>query len=221
MEEISRDGPFRMSDKPGSGKRLQSLIADAGEVPLTLDQELRFERYLSLIQHWNGKTNLTSIRDQGGILSRHFVECIAFARLLPPAIQSLLDFGSGAGFPGIPIAICHEDIAVTLAESQGKKAAFLNEAVRALELNAKVHSARAEEQEQVYDAVVLRAVDKMGEAVHSASQLVKAGGWLGLMTSEADRERLIEAAGEGFDWSNPSPLPGSESRQVVFGRKNQ
>ena len=84
------------------------------------------------------------MRDEQGILSRHFVESIVVARELPQGIRTLLDFGSGAGLPGIPIALCRPEIAVTLAESQGKKAAFLQEAVRVLAISAMVHAGRAE-----------------------------------------------------------------------------
>ncbi len=221
MAEVKWKGKPEMSEGLGSGERLQSLLVSAGLNRLTDDQAIKFAGYLALIQRWNTKTNLTSVRNEEGILSRHFVECIACTRLLPSCIRTLLDFGSGAGFPGIPIAICREDIAVTLAESQGKKAAFLNEALRVLELNAKVHSGRAEDLDQVFDAVVLRAVDRMTEAVRSAAQLVSLEGWLGIMTSDADQDRLVEAAGTGFEWGNPTPLPGSESRLVALGRKRK
>ena len=90
----------------------------------------------------------------------------------------MLDFGSGAGFPGIPISLCRPEIQVTLAESQGKKAAFLQEAVRVLGLAAKVHAGRAETAATRFDCVVLRAVDRMELAVQVASGLVgPAAGW--------------------------------------------
>ena len=94
----------------------------------------RFEEYLALILRWNSRMNLTAIRDEEEILARHFVESIACAQHFPEGIGTLLDFGSGAGFPGIPIALCRPEIAVTLAESQSKKAAFLQETVRILGL---------------------------------------------------------------------------------------
>ena len=81
--------------------------------------------YLELLLKWNAKLNLTSIRTSDEILKRHFVESIFCAHQLPEGVKTLLDFGSGGGFPGVPIAICRPDIAVTLSESQGKKAAFL------------------------------------------------------------------------------------------------
>ena len=96
--------------------------------------EDRFDAYLSLIVRWNARTSLTAIRDEEGIVSRHFVESIACAVAVPAGVRTLLDFGSGAGFPGIPIALCRPEISVTLAESQNKKAAFLREAIRTLEL---------------------------------------------------------------------------------------
>ena len=101
----------------------------------------KFEAYLSLILRWNTRMNLTAVRTEEAILSVHLVESIACARALPAGISTLLDFGSGAGFPGIPIALCRPEIAVTLAESQGKKAAFLQEAVRVLGITVKVHAA--------------------------------------------------------------------------------
>ena len=119
-----------------------------------------------------------------GHLSRHFIESIAVARNLPLGIGTLLDFGSGAGLPGIPIALCRPEIVVTLAESQSKKAAFLQEVVRVLGLEAKVHAQRAEVLRTVFDCVTMRAVDKMPKAVAAAVPLVAPAGWLALMTTD-------------------------------------
>ena len=112
----------------GVGARLTELLADTGLGMLDAEEARLFEIYFSLLIRWNARVNLTSVRSQEGILSRHFMESIACARALPAEVSTLLDFGSGGGFPGIPIAICRPEIAVTLAESQGKKAAFLQEA---------------------------------------------------------------------------------------------
>lgn len=202
-----------------TGERLNQLLTDFGLATLDPALTSRFESYLSLMLRWNSRTNLTAVREAEGILARHFVECIACARALPAGIGTLLDYGTGAGLPGIPIALCRPEIAVTLAESQGKKAAFLQEAVRTLGLSAKVHSARADALRTTFDLVVLRAVDKMSEAVASATGLVAAGGWLGLMTTTTDLDQLHSAAGPGFRWSEPVALPGSERRILSLGRK--
>jgi 16S rRNA (guanine527-N7)-methyltransferase len=202
-----------------AGVRLNALLAEAGLAPLDGVLARRFEEYLSLLLRWNARVNLTAIRDEEGILRRHFVESIACARLLPAGIATLLDFGSGAGFPGIPIALCRPEIAVTLAESQGKKAAFLSEAVRVLGLDAKVHSGRAEALSNVFDCITLRAVDKMERAVQAAGQMVRPGGWLALMTTGKELEALKAAAGVEFVWTPQVLLPGGEERLLALGER--
>jgi 16S rRNA (guanine527-N7)-methyltransferase len=201
------------------GVRLNALLAEAGQVPLDPLQASRFESLLSLFLRWNARINLSAIRDEDGILSRHFVESIACARALPAGISTLLDFGSGAGFPGIPIAICRPEILVTLAESQGKKAAFLREALRVLKISANVHSGRAEDLHAVFDCVTLRAVDKMQLAVQSAAHLVRPGGWLALMTTTAALPALKSSAGAEFSWSAAPLFPGSDDRLLALGKR--
>ncbi len=202
-----------------AGIRLNVLLAEAGQAPLDAALAGRFEDYLSLLLRWNARVNLTAIRTEEGILSRHFIESIACARALPAGIHTLLDFGSGAGFPGIPIALCRPEIAVTLAESQGKKAAFLREAVRVLGIAAKVHSARAETLKTHFDCVTLRAVDKMGLAVQAAGRLVRPGGWLALMTTSTALPALDTAAGAELSWPSLFPLPGGTDRLLALGAR--
>lgn len=199
--------------------RLNALLVAAGQEPLAAETAARFAAYLGLFLRWNEKTNLSAVRDEEGILRRHFVESIACARALPAGVKTLLDFGSGAGLPGIPIALCRPEIAVTLAESQGKKAAFLREAVRVLGLRATVHGARAEELTVQYDCVTLRAVDRMEAAVCVAARLVAPGGWLVLMTTAREQARQTTAAGEEFLWAHTVPLPGGEDRLLALGER--
>jgi len=208
----------------GASSRLNDLLQKAGLDPVDDDTLSQFTAYLSLFIRWNERINLSSVRDEEGILSRHIVESIAVARSLPPEVATLLDFGSGGGLPGIPIAlcrplICRAPIVVTLAESQGKKAAFLQEAVRVLGIAAKVHPDRAEALEAVFDCVVMRAVEKMPQAVAAAVKLVAPDGWLALMTTDARLAELQSAAGEQFRWEQPVRLPGSEARILALGRK--
>jgi 16S rRNA (guanine527-N7)-methyltransferase len=209
-----------MTESPNpAGPRLNALLAASAQPPLDPTQTHHFEALLSLFLRWNARINLTSIRDQDGILSRHFVESIACARALPSGISTLLDFGSGAGFPGIPIALCRPEIAVTLAESQGKKAAFLREAVRVLGLSITVHAGRAEALTTQFDCVTLRAVDKMERAVQSAAQLVRPGGWLALMTTTSALPTLKASAGANFSWSAAPLLPSSNDRLLALGKR--
>ncbi|HEY2859415.1 MAG TPA: 16S rRNA (guanine(527)-N(7))-methyltransferase RsmG [Terracidiphilus sp.] len=200
------------------GARLNALLKEAGQEELPAETAVRFEAYLELLQRWNARTNLTAIRDEDGILRRHFVESIVCARALP-SMKTVLDFGSGAGLPGIPIALCRPELVVTLAESQGKKAAFLREAGRVLQLGIRVHAGRAEVLATKFDCVVLRAVDRMLEAVGMAAGLVAVGGWLGLLTTEAEVGMLKAAAGRGIDWGAPVTMPGGDDRKLFLGSR--
>jgi len=141
--------------------------------------------YLDLLVKWNARTNLTSIREPEEMVRRHFGESLFAGAQLADRVTdgtTLLDFGSGAGFPGLPIQLSRPELAVTLAESQGKKASFLREAVRTLGLKTEVWAGRVETMPPVagvkreFDVVTMRAVDDMGRAVVEARGRVKAGG---------------------------------------------
>ena len=198
---------------------LNDFLVEAGLPPLDSVLSARFDTYLGLIVRWNRRINLTSVRDEEWIRRRHFVESIACARALPAGIATLLDFGSGAGLPGIPITLCRPEIEVTLAESQNKKAAFLREAVRVLGISTRVYSGRAELLDSRFDCVVLRAVDRMDRATRAAAGLVVPGGWLALLIAAADVGELQAAAGGSFVWRSTIPLPGSDRRILALGER--
>jgi 16S rRNA (guanine527-N7)-methyltransferase len=202
----------------GTGARLNALLEQSGIAPLKPEIIEKFQIYLSLIIRWNTRFNLTSLRTEDAILSNHLAECVACAMAVPFGVRTLLDFGSGAGLPGIPVAICRPEIAVTLAESQNKKASFLQEAARSLEISVKVHAGRAEELKISFDCVTLRAVDKMPKAVATAAKLVAPKGWLALMTTNADLAGLQKAAGAGFSWSDSVRLPCGDERIMALGQ---
>jgi 16S rRNA (guanine527-N7)-methyltransferase len=197
---------------------LNQLLQSAGQPSLSTGEGQAFQDYLSLLLKWNAKLNLTAIREPELILRRHFLECILCARLIPTGISTLLDFGSGGGFPGIPIAICRREMEVTLGESQSKKAAFLREVVRTLRLQARVEHRRAETIQASFQAVTLRAVDKMEQAVRSASGLVATDGLFILMAGLGDLGRFQQAA-QGFHWSEPVLLPGTSQEIILIGTK--
>jgi 16S rRNA (guanine527-N7)-methyltransferase len=140
--------------------------------------------YLDLLLKWNARTNLSAIRAPEEIVQRHFGESLFAARHLPSA-STLLDLGSGAGFPGLPIALAHPHLTVTLAESQNKKAAFLREVVRTLRVGTEVWPHRAETLPpgRLFDVVTLRAVDNPEFAIASAHQLLAPGGTILHLTS--------------------------------------
>jgi 16S rRNA (guanine527-N7)-methyltransferase len=127
--------------------------------------------YLDLLLKWNARTNLTAIRNPEEIVRRHFGESLFAAQHLSLAATTLLDFGSGAGFPGLPIALLHPGIQVTLAESQNKKATFLREVVRTLNLTTEIWAARVETmpEARLFHTITLRAVDNMAAAMEAAA----------------------------------------------------
>ena len=200
--------------------RLNQLLEQAGSPPLNFEASEKFTAYLTLLQRWNTRTNLTAIRDAEGIQTRHFLESILCAGKLPENIISVLDFGSGAGFPGIPIALMRKDLSITLAESQNKKAAFLREAVRTLNLKSTVHSGRAQAIKSTFDCITLRAVDNMAQAIPAAIQLLNPNGLLAIMTTTEDTlpiQRLAEQSAQ-FLWRQPEPLPPNSNRILLLGQ---
>jgi 16S rRNA (guanine527-N7)-methyltransferase len=151
-----------------SESEIADLLAQYLAPPTAILPQLSL--YLDLLLKWNARTNLTAIRDPQEIVRRHFGESLFTAAHLPPA-ATLLDFGSGAGFPGLPIQLLLPNLQVTLAESQNKKATFLREVIRTLGLKTEVWAARVETmpEARTFDIVTLRAVDDMTTALAAAA----------------------------------------------------
>jgi len=207
------------------------------EAPFSLDgmrlderTVVQLEEYLALILKWNARINLTATRKPEEILQRHFAESVFAAHLVPTKVKTLLDFGSGAGFPGVPIAICRPEIAVTLAESQKKKAMFLREVVRTLGLKAEVWAGRVEAMadpvaarqlasgvpaSRIFDAVTLRAVDKMAQACELAVERLVSGGWLAVFATRKTETALDRL--KGIRWGTAVTIPGSEQEILRTG----
>jgi 16S rRNA (guanine527-N7)-methyltransferase len=175
--------------------------------------------YGNLLLQWNARLSLTAIRDEAELVERHLMEGV-FAAAHHPDASAALDFGSGAGIPGIPIALCRASIHVTLAESQRKKAAFLQEALRRLDLRASVHAGRAEMLPPAsFDAVWMRAVDKSAAMLPAAASLVADGGALCLFgTSEPPDLQFPGLTFPGtWQWKS-IPVPGANTRVLHIGR---
>ena len=124
---------------------------------LTGDQLTLLERHYQLLLRWNQKMNLTRITSVGDAVRYHYCESLYLARSLPGGALRIVDIGSGAGFPGIPVAIYRPDCEIHLVESHQRKAVFLSEATRNLS-NTRVWAVRSEELTQTYDWMISRAV---------------------------------------------------------------
>jgi 16S rRNA (guanine527-N7)-methyltransferase len=200
--------------------QIEAEFSGAGLSALPSGAYQQFQTYLDLLLRWNQRLNLTAIRDPLQVIKRHFVESAFVAQHLPVGITSLLDYGSGAGFPGIPIAICRPEIRVTLAEAQGKKASFLQEVLRVLALPGEVYVGRVEAMPEMslFDAVSMRAVEKMELAIPIASSRTRR--YLVLLTTGKSA-----AASQVFtpelEWLEPVPLPNSAQMILAVGRRKE
>ncbi len=149
---------------------------------LAPDTQEKLLDYIALIEKWNRVYNLTAIREPERMVSHHLLDSLAVAPHLHA--KRLLDVGSGAGLPGIPLALANPDMQVTLLDSNHKKAAFLNQAVMELKLkNAEVCAERVEswQTERRFDVIISRAFSDMGEFVRITRHLLAPGGLFAAM----------------------------------------
>ena len=179
--------------------------------------------YLALLQRWNQTYNLTAIRDPREMLVKHVLDSLAMHAHLA-GIGTLADLGTGAGLPGIPLAIALPQLQVTLVESNGKKARFLREAVRQLQLgNVKVAESRIEafDAPGSFDAITARALATLPLILELGGHLLAPAGRLLAMKGVLPAE---EIAALPADWhvlaTHPLQVPGlgAERHLVEVGR---
>ncbi len=201
--------------------RISELLSPfLGKTALSDRQLSAVWTYLEIILKWNSKINLTAIRNADEIVTRHFGESFfVAARLLPDqnSNSSVIDIGSGAGFPGLPIKIWSPGIALTLVESNQRKATFLREVVRALAF-AKVDAAteRAENIAIQADVVTLRAVERFESVLPVIQNLLKPEGHAALLIGLSQVE--VAKTALPLQWQEPIAIPLSQSRVLLVGR---
>jgi len=154
--------------------------------------------------------NLTSVPPGPEMVERHYGESLFFGAHLPVTAVSIVDIGSGAGFPGVPLAIQEDSRRVTLVESNQKKAVFLKEAARSL-INVSVLATPAEEVRRTFDWIVSRAVDPT-EVLRLLPRLALR---VGLMIGEGDVSDVKKRT--DIAWSEPIQLPWGDRRFCVYG----
>jgi 16S rRNA (guanine527-N7)-methyltransferase len=203
---------------------------------LTPRQIEQFEAYYSMLVDWNSRINLTAITDPEGVQVRHFLDSLTVGAALraemdaprSPSGFSLIDVGTGAGFPGVPLKIIWSEMRLVLADSIGKKTAFLKELVAALGLeNVAVITARAEElgqdkaHREKYGAVTARAVASLPVLCEYCLPLAKVGGWLaapkkGDISQEIkDAKKASKLLGGGEPKVHRFVLPGENEERFV------
>jgi 16S rRNA (guanine527-N7)-methyltransferase len=183
---------------------------------IQLDQ---IQKYISLLLLWNQKISLTSIENPQELVSRHFGESLFGARCIKRGACRLADVGSGAGFPGLALKIALPELQVFLIEQDTRKATFLNEVIRALNLDgAKVlrsqYEALAPEIAN-FDVIVSRAVGDHKSLLKWAAPRLSDAGEALLWIGAEDAARL--SALPTWQWHLPHAIPGSRNRVLLSG----
>ena len=192
---------------------LEPYLAPFGGGMLSSPLIAQVSTYLDLLIRWNARVSLTAIRQPEEMIQRHFGESFFTAGHLSAQLSSaaeVLDYGSGPGFPGLPMQMLLPELRVTVAESQAKKVAFLREVIRTLGLQAEVWPRRVEElpSGRRFDVVTMRAVEKMAATMEGAATRVREDGWVAALVGSA-----IEVTG-----AEEFLIPGSEHRRLLLWR---
>ena len=187
-----------------------------------------FLLYLRELKEWNQKVNLTSLKDDTAIIKNHFIDSLAIIPHLPTA-SSLLDMGSGAGFPGVPLKIAQPPLQITLLEATRRKANFLRHLIRTLELphittlegRAEAYTAH-DHPHPLFDIVISRALSRLKTFLLLGAPFVKKGGYLVAMKGAKAEEELHESqetlGNLSFSASRIKEvhLPGSKKKRCLI-----
>ncbi len=202
------------------------LITGAREIgiDLSIEQENSLFIYLAELKKWNRKINLTAIRDEQDIIIKHVLDSLTYTKGFGPRPGlRLMDMGSGAGFPAVPIKLVWPGIAVTMVESIHKKASFLRHVVRTLALSdVEVVDERTERLSEqflnAFDVVTARAFASINSAVESARPFLKKGGSLVLSRGpqETVSEDVLTSAGMIIEKKTELTLPHSDYRRIIW-----
>ncbi len=180
---------------------LMKSACDSVEMAFDEDKYNKFITYKNLLQEWNEKINLTAITEDEEVIKKQFIDCIkAFNEKQFKEAKTLIDVGTGAGFPGLPIAIMRDDLKVTLLDSLNKRVNFLNQVKNSLGLEnvTTIHSraedgARNKELREKFDIATSRAVANMAVLSEFCLPYVEVGGYFIALKGPAITDELNEA----------------------------
>ena len=208
------------------------LAARAGEagIPLTAEQIGQFSVYNEMLLDWNTRMNLTTLTAPEDVAVKHIIDSLtAYDAALFDGARTLIDVGTGAGLPGIPLAVYAPHLTVTLLDSLNKRVRFLTEVTAAMGLqNVRCIHARAEEAARTaehraaYDIVVSRAVARLPVLLEYTLPFVRVGGTLlalkGRAYAEEQKEarRAAEVLGGGRITARPVHLPGLDDVRAIL-----
>lgn len=179
----------------------------------------RISTYIDLLLAWNKKISLTTVTEPSEIVKFHFGESLFAIKGGHVEESRLADVGSGAGFPGLPLAMVRPELEVTLIESNSKKATFLAEVVRSLDIdNALVERGRMQDLGEAignFDFVTARALGGYEELAAWAQDRLRTPGKLILWVGDEDAAKISRIA--GWDWNAPLIVPNSRNRVLLIG----
>ena len=197
--------------------------ATAMGIEMTAGQAAQFQRYHDLLAEANGRMNLTRVpEDESEAADRNYLDCIAVLAGGFPKVESAVDVGSGAGFPGIPLAIMLPEVRFTLIDALGKRVDFLNRVISELGLNAAALHLRAEdaarrpELREAFDLATARAVAPMNVLCEYLLPLVRVGGHAlalkgpGLDEELRQAENAVALLGGSVERVQPLAIPGRD-----------
>ena len=212
----------------------QKLILESKNlgIKITAEQAAKFQKYMELLVEWNEKLNLTAITEPEEILEKHFLDSLTTLLACKPKDGSkVLDVGTGAGFPGVPIKIVRPDLQVTLLDGSNKRLNFLGELCSELGVECRRVHKRAEEagldkaMRENYDIVIARAVAQLRVLCEYCLPLVKMKGYFIAMKGPGANEELFEArnaldilGGDKVDITQVQ-LPNAGERNLIVVRK--
>jgi len=194
-------------------ERLQAGLATLGD-PVSAEQVQRLSVYLQLLAKWNRAFNLTAVRNPNDMVVRHILDSLVVRVFLRG--RTVLDVGTGAGLPGIPLAVMEPDRAFTLLDSGGKKIRFLRHVLAELQLgNVEVVHSRVEAYtpEQGYDTVMCRAFSSLGDFVSACGRLITEDGRLLAMKGRYPDQELTELAPPWSARCQPVRVPGLDGQR--------
>ena len=199
---------------------LEATVASFGLEPLTVKQLDRLVEHYAMLCNWNRHINLTRITKPDQSARLHYAESL-FGGLFVGEARTLLDLGSGPGFPAVPLAVLRSDLPVTALEANQKKALFLNEVKEELDLsNFSVVRARIEDFDlKTYDLLTSRALDRAEEALGSVASRLRPAQRLMLYCTPDLIEQLAGEPAGGL-MTEVHRIPQSESRVVALLSKS-
>ena len=206
----------------------------AYEIPCPDGLTDKLDQYASLLVEWNEKMNLTAITDPEGIVIKHFLDSLLLLKAYPlEEGASMIDVGTGAGFPSIPVAAARPDLKLTLLDSLQKRIHFLETVCDSLSIPAQCIHARAEEAGRMddfreqYDCATARAVARLRELAEYCLPFVRVGGSFVALKGGEIEEELEEAKfavkqlGGKIEKVEKFTLPGDLGRSIVVIRKTR